>query len=492
MSLQRKAARGALWTMLAGMSARAVGAIGTLAMTRFLQPEVIGEVTDATIVCMSASWITIWGFGQYTIVHGRGDSAAEVRWHATVAYASLGAISLGLVALFGGRLTPLLDAPHAAVYIPGMALAIYIRRFGAMPERVLTMRLEFRASGLALAIGELSYTAIAVTLAGLRVFPDRWAGLPIVIGNLVQSSVVVVIFIRAAGIRSWATPTKLRLARIRDMLRFGVPLGLEGIAHQISCYWDNLAISHFFGAGGAGIYNIAYNLADIPAAQLGEQVALVLLPSMAELPPGRRAEALERAAAMLAIVIFPLAIGLGLVAYPLISTILPADRWQEVAPLLVVLSVLSVFRPISWVLSAYMVAESKTGRLMWLEIGKVFALLGGIALLAPFGLRVASAAVGIAFGLTAIAGVALVAREGPSPMRLFVGFAQPLGACGVMSLAVWLAGRALGLCGITLPGVVLALEIVTGAVAYVAAVLAIAPSRSRDLLGVLRKALGRA
>ena len=124
-----------------------------------------------------------------------------------------------------------------------------------------------------------------MSLAALGVFSKHWAGMPIVIGNLAQSSVVVLIFVKAAGIRSWATPTRLRAARFRDMLRFGMPLGLEGIAHQVSCYWDNLAISRFFGAAGAGIYNMAYNLADIPAAHVGEQVALVLLPSMAELPP---------------------------------------------------------------------------------------------------------------------------------------------------------------------------------------------------------------
>ncbi|HEX3760604.1 MAG TPA: oligosaccharide flippase family protein [Kofleriaceae bacterium] len=293
-----------MWTMVASMAGRAVGALGTLVITRFLEPQVIGEVTDATIVCMSASWIAIWGVGQYTVVKGRGDATAEVRWHATLAYLGLGAVSLGLVGLVGGRFTPLLDAPHAAVYVPGMALAIFIRRLGAIPERVLTMQLEFRASGLALALGEIVYTAVAVSLAALGVFSQNWAGMPIVIGNLVQSFVVVLIFVRTAGIRSWATPTRLRAARFRDMLRFGVPLGLEVIAHQVSCYWDNLAISHFFGAGSAGIYNMAYNLADLPAAQLGEQVALVLLPSMAELPPSRRPAVLERASALLAIVIF--------------------------------------------------------------------------------------------------------------------------------------------------------------------------------------------
>jgi PST family polysaccharide transporter len=486
MSLAHKAARGALWTVASSIGGRAVGVVGTLVMTRFLSTKIIGEISDATILCMTANWLTIWGFGQYTVVRGRGADAAEVTWHATFFYLVLGVISIGAVALLGGHFAPMLDAPHAAVYIPGMALSVFIRRLGAMPERILTQQMNFRPSGMALAFGEISFTATALPLA-----VAGWGGWAIVTANIVKSVVAVAILVRAAGIRSWATPTKLRWARIVDMLKFGVPLGIQGIAHNASRYWDNLAISHFFGPSATGAYNMAYNLADIPAIQVGEQIALVLLPSMAELPPERRGPALERSTALLSLIIFPLAVGLGLIAYPLIAAILPADEWQEVAPLLVVLACLSVFRPITWVLSAYMEAEAKTNRLMWLEIAKVGLLIGGIAVLAPLGLRISACAVGIAFGATAIAGVALVVREGPRPGRLLVGFLQPVLACGLMGCAVWAVYRGLSAAGVERPMVYVVAEIVAGAIAYVGAAFAIARDASLDLIQLLKKALKR-
>lgn len=486
MSLAHKAARGALWTVISSMGGRAVGVLGTLVITRFLTPDVIGEVSDAAILCMTANWITIWGFGQYTVVKGRGADAREVTWHATFMYITLGILSIGLVALFGGRLTALMNAPMAAAFVPGMALSVFIRRLGAMPERMLTQQMNFRPSGLALALGEMSFTATALPLAWAG-----WGGWSMVVANNVKAVVAVVILIKAAGIASWATPTKLRWGRIKDMLQFGVPLGIQGVAHMASRYWDNLAISYYFGTGSLGAYNMAYNLADIPAVQVGEQIALVLLPSMAGLPPERRAAALERSTALLSIVIFPLAIGLGLVAYPLIALILPANDWQEVAPLLTVLACLSVFRPITWVLSAYMEAESKTGRLMFLELAKVGLLLAGIAMLAPYGLRVAAGAVGVAFGLSALAGVAMVVRQGPSPTRLAGAFLRPLAACAVMASAVWLVQRGLQGAGVEHPAIYVVVEITVGAIAYVGAALVICRDTSRDLLGLLKKALKR-
>jgi PST family polysaccharide transporter len=486
-SLARRAARGALWTVISSIGGRGIGVLGTLIMTRYLLPDQIGEVSDATILAMTGNWVTIWGFGQYAVVRGRGSDAREVTWHATVAYVVLGTISLGAVALFGGRLAPFLDAPHAAAYVPGMALAIYIRRLGAMPERVLTRQMKFRASGLASAGGELSYTVVALGCAALG-----YGGWSVVIGNLVQSVIVVAILVRAAGLASWATPSPLRWARFADMLKFGVPLGVQGAAHGASRYWDNLAISHFFGPGATGAYNMAYNLADIPAIQVGEQIALVLMPSMAALPRDRRPAALERASAMLSLILFPLAVGLGLIAAPLIALILPANAWQEVAPLLTVLACLSVFRPITWVLSAYLEAESKTGRLMYLELAKIAVLLTGIAALRRYGVVVASGSVGIAFGATAIAGIALVVREGPSPRHLLRGFAQPLAACGAMAAGVWAVHHALAVAGFNQPAVQLVAMIAVGAALYVAAALVVCRDTARDLLGLVNQALRRA
>jgi PST family polysaccharide transporter len=234
---------------------------------------------------------------------------------------------------------------------------------------------------------------------------------------------------------------------------------------------------------------MAYNLADIPAIQVGEQIALVLLPSMAELPVERRPRALERSTALLSLIIFPLAIGLGLVAYPLIATILPGNEWQEVAPLLAVLACLSVFRPVTWVLSAYMESLGKTSKLMFLEVAKLGLLLVGIALLSPYGVRVASSAVGLSFGLTAIGDVLMVMREGPSPAKLLAGFVQPLLAAGVMALAIWGVHHGLVAMGITHAWLYLVVEIAVGAIAYVAAALVICRETAKDMLGLIKQAL---
>ncbi len=487
MSLAQKAARGALWTIATSIGGRVIGVLGTLIMTRFMAPDAIGEVSVATIIAMTANWASIWGFGPYAIVKSqKPEDAPEVMWHCTVAYMVLGVIGLGGVALFGGPLTSLFDAPTAARFVPGAALAIFIRRFSAVAERALVREMRFREIGIAQAVGELAYTVTALALAA-----NQWGGMAIVVGNLVQATVTSVIIIRASGMKSWATRTPLRKERFRDMLRFGLPLAVESVAHNGSRYWDNLMMARYFGPSVTGVYNMAYNLADIPAIQVGEQIAGVLLPSMAKLEPARRPRALERSTALLSLLIFPMAIGLGLIAQPLIELVLPSDKWQEVAPLLTILAVLSVFRPITWVLSVYMDAQERTVRLMFLEVAKIVLLMVGIAVFSPWGVRASAAAVGLAFGASAIAGIGMVASDGVSLARLVRGFFEPLAACALMC-GVVLAVR-YGVPGFEHlhPVAKVAIEICLGGVVYTAAALVLCRATANDMLGLLRGAIKR-
>jgi lipopolysaccharide exporter len=185
----------------------------------------------------------------------------------------------------------------------------------------------------------------------------------------------------------------------------------------------------------------------------------------------------------LSLLIFPMAIGLGLVAKPLIAVVL-SPAWQGVAPLLTVLSAVSVFRPISWVLSSYMEANLQTARYMWLEIAKLFVLIGSIAVLSRWGLLWAAGGVGVAFGLAAIIGVWVVLEEGPSPARVLRGFAQPLVACGAMVAAVLAARHALW--GALPSWLELMIEIALGAVVYVGVALVVCRETARDFLGLAR------
>jgi PST family polysaccharide transporter len=252
--------------------------------------------------------------------------------------------------------------------------------------------------------------------------------------------------------------------------------------------WDNLLVSRFFGAGTTGMYNLAYNLADVPAIQVGEQIGDVLLPSFARMDVARRPSALVRSITLLAIVVFPLAIGLGAVAPTLISALFDA-HWKPVGPMLVLLSALSVTRPVGWTIASYLQARQMPRAIMGLEFFKLVVILVALLTLGRLGPLWACTAVGLAFAAHAFASLWLVRRIDGIPLRRMLNNLGPvLAACALMVVAVlgarWLVASWRGA-----PFLHLIIEMSIGALFYPMALWLFARDDSRELVARLTDAL---
>lgn len=480
MSLLNKAVRGAAWTIGASVTTRGVGLVGTLVLTRFLAPDVMGEVAAASIAVMTANQLSIIGFGQYIIA--KPDAGPSAVFHATVFNLLFAVLALTGVLVAMRPLGALVGAPDMVQYIPGLVLAAFIQRLGFMPARVLARDMRFRTASIGNGAGEVAYAGVSVALAAFGLGGDS-----VVWGNIARAVASTGIFFAAVSWREWFRPCRLRLEEAARMFRFGVPISLAAVLGFMSRRWDNLVFSAMFGPAQMGLYNLAYNLADIPASHIGEHIGDVLLPSFARLPAHRRHSGLVRSTALLALIVFPLAVGLGAIAPTLVELLFTAE-WQGIAPLLIVLSVLGVARPIGWTVSAYLQALDRPRWVLILELGKVIALLVGIVAFAALGPVWAAAGVGAAFVVHSVACLWVVQRMERLPSwELVAPMLGPLAASIAMVGAV-LAVRWIALGAGAPLGVTLAAEIAIGAVTYVGVGLVVMPQRARDLYSLLRRA----
>jgi lipopolysaccharide exporter len=467
--------RGALWTISAGVGSRAIGLAGTLLVTRFVAPADYGEVMVAAVVMMTANQASTIGFGQFLIA--RPDASRSVAFHATVFHVGFGAIAAALVLAFGGRLGPALDAPQMVRFLPGLVLSGFLDRVSYVPERVLVRDLRFRAVSGARTVGDLAHSIVCVWLAAIG-----WGGAAIVMGNIARSFIRTTCFVFAVKLRDWLEPSRWSLEVTRTLFAFGIPMSLGSLCAFASRRWDNLFVSRFFGPGPTGMYNLAYNLADVPAIQVGEQIGDVLVPSFARMESAQRPAALVRSMAMLALVVFPLAIGLGAVAPTLVAAVFDA-RWRPLAPMLVLLSALSVARPIGWTVQSYLQARERPRLILGLEVFKVFMLVLLITTLGRLSPLWTCGAVGVAFATHAFACLWVVRRIDGLPLLRSLGSLWPaLAASAPMVAAVLIARRALMVSGIVKPLECLSVEVLAGASGYVLGALVVARATSRELV----------
>jgi len=486
-----RAVRGAGWTILTGIGSRVVGLFGTLWLTYFLAPDVQGEVSDAFIVVLTAHQISTFGVAHYLVA--QPTSGRDIAWHVTFFHFVLGVIAFSCVIAFRHSFGGLLDAPTMGIYVPGLALAMFLERMTMVPERLLARQLQFKRIGIGRTLGEVAYTAASIAFASLG-----FGGMAIVYGNILRSVLNFAVLVTAVDRREWLTPTRLSMKTMRPVLKYALPLSVGGFATFASRKWDNLVISSIFGARVAGEYNLAYNLADIPAVQVGEQIGDVLFPSFSQMAPDDRKRALVRSTGLLALIVFPLAVGLGAVAPTVVHALLRPE-WHGVAPMLVILSTLSVTRPVGWTIQAYLQASQRSRAAMWLGLAKIAFLLASLVAIGRLTRDPlwACAAVGFAYGLHSLASTWTVSREdGVSMSALLWRCAAPLLATVPMVAAIVGVRHLLSASGSTSSFIGLALELVTGALAYLASALVIARSTAKDFLnlardGILKRGRGR-
>lgn len=474
MSLAGRTFRSAAWNLSTNLGSRVVTVVGTLFLTRYLAPDLYGEVMVASTVVVTASQFLNLGVGHYVVA--KPTAGREVVFHATVYYLLTGFAVAVLILAFGNRLGVLFDAPGMGRFVPGLTLAVFIERMAFMPERILLREMRFRRFGIIRSLGEIAYTVLSLAVAAAG-----GGGQSIVAGNIARSLLRLIGAVGSVERRAWLSPCRLSRQTTSEIFAFAVPMWLGSAAGFAARRWDNLLVAKLFGPASAGFYNLAYNLADIPAVHVGEQLGDVLLPSFAQVAPGRRPEALIRSIGLLALIVFPMAVGLGTIAPTLVSALLDPE-WRTIGPMLAVLSALSVVKPIGWVVTSYLQAQNRPRSVLILECLLVALLLLLIATVGRLGLLWVCVAVGLSYGVHSLATLFTVNRSDGIPLTQVLAMLWgPLSACIPMVSAILVSRAALD--GAALPaGLALLIEILVGGATYAVAAFLLAHNLVREMI----------
>lgn len=483
MSIGKQAARGVAWYMVMGVSTRVLTLVGSLLLTRWIVPDDYGPVVTASIVVLTANAFTSFAFGQYMIAK---RSPPEIAVQAAALHIALGVVATAVVYGLRDMIGDLLDSPAMARYVLGYAIAfLIIDRIRYIPERLLMRALRFRVLATINGIGEIALTATALITVSF------WGPYAIMAGALARSVLTAVLFYWFAPHAEWLVRLRLRLADVRDLVTYGLPIMISIITDNATSKWDNLIVSKLFGGGVMAKYNFAYNLADLPMSHVAEHIGEVLMPSFSRMEDAQRRTAVVSAARLMSVIVAPLGVGLGAVAPTVVSALFD-DKWAGVAPMLMILSVMMVFRPMTWSALAYAQAVQRPRIVMMSSFIRVIVVLSLVAVGGLLGdASWAAAGAGIGFALHSTITIVVAGRATDLPVGPYLyGVARPLVPCAIMFVAVVMLERGLATAGVPLI-VSLVLQIIAGAVIYIAAAFAFLRSSVDELLRLGRDAVRR-
>lgn len=459
MSGNQQIVSAAAWSIGAGLLGRALGLVSTLVVARYLSPEIVGEVAVATIIVLTANWISAWGCGQYVIVHG-GQGRAAI-FAASLVYLVFGVLALAVVWLATPAISQWLAAPRLSEYLPGAVLGMAIRRLGAIPDKLLARELRFKRIAIATGIGDIVYAAVAMVLVSATALD----GQSIILAFIAQACVITTILVAGTGLRSWLEPVPITLGRLGHIFRFGAPVTAEITLSEGARYWDKPLMLRVLGAEAAGTYNLAFSLAHLPALFVGGHVGNVLLPAIVRAQPAQRAPMIVRALALTAVVLCPMAFGLAVCAQTLVAALLP-PAWAQVAPLLSVMAVTSVLGAGSFMLASFLAALGQNFMLVRIEAASIAVLVAALVFLSRWGVVAASFSVGVALIVQFALSASACRRHGLSLNTSRDPLARVLAACLVMVAGVLLLRWRLAPALHDVKAVLLACEIAVGALLY--------------------------
>ena len=140
----------------------------------------------------------------------------------------------------------------------------------------------------------------------------------------------------ALFVASWSLSSyrpRLSLARWRELVHFSKWVLVNNGLGYLRARIDQLVIGKLLGPAPLGLYAVAQEIADLPTSELAQPVARAGYPGYARIAgePGRLAQGYLDSLAMLLAVTLPTAVGIALLADPLVRVLLGA-KWLEAVP----------------------------------------------------------------------------------------------------------------------------------------------------------------
>jgi teichuronic acid exporter len=479
--LDRALVTGLAWTGGVKWGAQLLRWLASLVIARLLHPGDYGLVGMALVFMELVQIVNQFGL-HAAIVQNRTldeDHLARLGGLGVLIAVSLFLVSCAFavpVALF-------YDEPAVRNIVIVLSVKLIIDSFGMLPRALLARELKF---GILAWTEGLSAVAMAgVTLACAYLDNGYWS---LVIGVLAGSVLTTVLSIIVR-------PHRLSLPRrwheLRASVRFGRDVLVSSIAWYAFSNADFVIVGRLFDKTAFGLYTFAWNVASVPvekvSALVGSVTPGVFSAVQRDLAGFRRYFVSITEA--LALITMPLAIGLSLVADDFVRVVV-GERWMGAVFPLRVLALLGGFRSLTTLLSQVMVATgnphlSRRCSLITASVLPLCFLIGS-----RWGLTGVAAGWLVGFPITVVAfdyryALRLIGLPGIDYLRVLW---PALSSTGAMALAVsgvaWLLPTSMS------APARLGVQVLAGAVTYLATVTLAHGARVRSFWTVLRLTRG--
>jgi teichuronic acid exporter len=375
-TLERRAASAAWWSALEIMARYGAQFLVMVVLARLLTPDDFGLIAMLLVFTSIGTLLVDSGFGAALIQ--RQHTTADDETTVFIFTACVGIATAGILLLTAPAIAAFFNQPKLVDLTRVMAMVLPLGAFAAVPDALLTMKLDFKGRARAEVVASLCSGAVAVILAlrGFGVWSLVWQG-------IVSIGVRGLLLWLYSG---WRPRGRYRGASFRSLFGFGGYMLMSGLLNTVAVRLQSLMIGKLFDSRALGFYTLAQSTQSAPASFMGQVLSRVGLPVFSTIAQDREklVAALRSSLRMAMFLFVPCMVGVAVVARPLIEMLYGAG-WTTAAPILSILALGAALWPVHVLNLAAISAQGRSDLFFRLEVIKQIAGIGLVLAFAHWG-----------------------------------------------------------------------------------------------------------
>lgn len=348
LSLGKKVAIGAAWSILARFFVKSLGFISILILARILVPEDFGIIAATMIVV-----------GLFEIIFNFSFDINIIQRKQVTNHTLNSAWTCKLIAGVSIALLLLIMSPSIASFFNDERLVSVICAIAGLPvlrsamnigfvlyRKELDLKSEFKLEAYAKIVSFLVTIGLAITLQ------SYWA---LLIGIYSNAITKFILSYTMHPYRPWFS-----LSEARELFAFSKWLLLRNVTFYFSTNAPSFMIGRLSSSTNLGYYSISFEVSNLPTTELLYPLSRAAYPGYVKLSdnPKELGRLFLKMSRMIVLLIAPISFGIAAVSEELVPALL-GEQWLPVIPLLSLLAIYGFFRASSQNVEGVFIALGK-------------------------------------------------------------------------------------------------------------------------------------
>jgi PST family polysaccharide transporter len=351
LDLRDKTINGLHWSIIAQFGKSSLRFVISVILARLLAPVDFGLVGMIFVITGFAGLFSELGFEAALIQRRQIEEhhLSTIFWLNIFTGLALSCTILAIAPLVAA----FYNEPRLKILTMILAANFFMVSLRMVHNAILKRSMDFRKLALIEIIATIIAGGFAISLAllGFGVWSLVWQ-------VLISTGVSVILVWQ---ISEWKPRFSFSVSALKELISFSGNL----FGFNIFNYWvrntDDLLIGKFIGSASLGIYSRAYSILLMPISQISAAIGRVMFPALSRIQEDkiRVKQIYLRCLAMIALVTFPMMLGLLVVADSFVL-VLFGPKWVDVIPILKVLCLLGMVESLVTTLGWIYTSQGRT------------------------------------------------------------------------------------------------------------------------------------